>query len=375
MHGDSPAPPGRPHLRIVPDPRPQDPAAGADAADPDESPVAAGWLGHPAGGGRFHPSNPAHPSNPMHPSLPPHPSYAAGATHPSNAPRPEVEPDPKLMAALPPAMLALMDELTTTMFCLKDAHGRYVAVNPTFVLRTNQRSARDVLGRTAAELFVPELAQRYEEQDARVMSTGKPLHNELELIVAPGGVPRWHLTAKVPLRAQWSEEDSWDECAELERRYAAKHAKQAKHATPATPRGAQAPYVEPEPPVIGIVSMSQDLGQDAVDDPAMTSLHEVVHYIDHHLAGTIRTADLARVAGCSPDTLERRVRRVFHRSPKQLVLTARIDAARSQLAQRGTPIVTIAQRCGFYDQAAFSRTFARLTGLTPSQYRRRATRR
>ena len=247
-------------------------------------------------------------------------------------------PDPSLMSALPSAMLALMDELTTTMFCIKDAAGRYVAVNPTFVLRTNQRSARHVLGRTAAELFVPELAQRYEEQDARVLSTGRPLRNELELIRAPGATPRWHLTSKLPLR-----------------------------------------HPSPDPalalPVIGLVSMSQDVGRDSVDDPAMTSLQAVVEHIDAHLAGPLRTADLAAVAGCTPDTLERRVRRVFHRSPKQLVLTARIDHARAMLADRRTPIVTIAERCGFYDQAAFSRTFARLTGLPPTQYRRRVTRR
>ena len=32
-----------------------------------------------------------------------------------------------IAAALPRAMLALVDELTSTMFCLKDADGRYVA--------------------------------------------------------------------------------------------------------------------------------------------------------------------------------------------------------------------------------------------------------
>lgn len=344
MNRESPAPPGRPHLRVVPDPTPTDEPDGASPEPADVQPTsdaAPDWHGHPSAGGRTHPS---------------------GAQAPTGAgPRADIGPSERLMQALAPGMLTLMNELTTTMFCLKDERGRYVAVNPTFVSRTNQRSARDVLGRTAGELFVKELAQRYEEQDARVIATGHPLHNELELIWARGGGPRWHLTAKVPLHVQWNDDDYWDECAELERRYQAK-------------RGG-APYVEPAPPVIGIVSMSQDLGQDAVDDPAMTSLHAVVQYIDEHLAGPIRTANLARAARCSPDTLERRVRRVFRRSPKQLVLTARIDAARSMLAEPGTPIVSIAQRCGFYDQAAFSRTFARLTGLTPSQYRRRATRR
>ena len=107
-----------------------------------------------------------------------------------------------LRGALGPAVLEMVDHLPGTMFCVKGADGRYLAVNPTFVERTNKRSRGDVVGRRAAELFVPELAERYEEQDARVLSSGKPLFNELELIRASGGPFRWHITAKMPLRDQ-----------------------------------------------------------------------------------------------------------------------------------------------------------------------------
>lgn len=238
---------------------------------------------------------------------------------------------PELRAALPEAMLELVAELTSTMFCIKGRDGRYVAVNPTFVERTNERSARRVLGRRAPELFVPDLAARYEEQDARVVAEGSTLRNELELIVPPGGEARWYLTSKVPLRHD-------DE-------------------------------------VVGLVSVSQDLGQASADDPTMRSLGRVVDHIETHLAETIRVADLAEVAGCSVDALERRVRRAFHRSPRQLVLTARIDRARALLRDRpDEPIASIATTCGFYDQAAFSRTFARLTGRTPARYRGDTTR-
>lgn len=236
---------------------------------------------------------------------------------------------PRLRGALGEAMLALVGELTSTMFCLKDAQGRYVAVNQTFVARTNERSARRVIGRTAPELFVPELAERYTDQDAHVLATGRPLRNELELIVPPGGQARWYLTAKMPVT------DAGD--------------------------------------VVGIVSVSQDLGHAMPDDPTMRGLGRVVEHIEAHLHEAIRTADLAAVAGCGPDALERRVRRAFGRSPRQLVLTARIDRARTLLGEEpDVGLAEIATRCGFYDQAAFSRTFARLTAGTPAQYRRAA---
>lgn len=231
-----------------------------------------------------------------------------------------------LREALPDAMLALVNELTSTMFCIKDAQGRYVAVNPTFVLRAGARSAREVVGRTAKELFVPELAERYETQDDTLLATGTPLRNELEMIRPPGGSARWYLTSKVPLRHDGR--------------------------------------------IVGLVSLSQDLGGDAVDDPAMHSMTRVLEYIESHLGGQIRVAELAAVAGCSVDTLERRVRRVFHRSPGQLILTARIDRATVLLISGDDPIAAVANTCGFYDQAAFSRTFARLTGRTPAQFRR-----
>lgn len=232
-----------------------------------------------------------------------------------------------LAGALGPAVLELVDHLPGTMFCVKGADGRYIAVNPTFVERTNKRSRAEVLGRRAGELFVAELADRYEDQDARVHLSGRPLFNELELIRAPGGPFRWHVTAKVPLR----DEDGR---------------------------------------VTGVVSMSQDVGEGAADDRTMTSLGAVVAHIRAHLGENVTSQDLARVAGCSVDTLERRCRRVFGRSPGQLILSTRIDVARGLLTGSDMPLAQIADLCGYADQAGFSRTFTRLVGIPPGRYRK-----
>ena len=105
-----------------------------------------------------------------------------------------------LLGALDAAMLRLMDELSTTMFCAKDTSGRYVAVNEAFVRRTCERSRRDVVGRRASDLFEAQLARRYDEQDEAVLSTGRPLRRVLELILRPGGPPGWFLTSKVAVR-------------------------------------------------------------------------------------------------------------------------------------------------------------------------------
>lgn len=228
-------------------------------------------------------------------------------------------------------MLQLLNQLQATMFCLKDCDGVYLAVNPTFVQRTLRRSQREVLGHRASELFVPELAQRYEEQDQLILSTGRPLHRELELIRPTDGPYRWHVTSKVPVMIDGS--------------------------------------------ITGLVSISDPVGDLSAEhdpqDEVMQSLTQVVRTISAGLSGPLRVADLAREAHISPDTLTRRVEKVFGRSPNQLILSMRIDHARA-LLETTAPLAQIASETGFYDQAAFTRTFARLVGRTPGQYRRHA---
>lgn len=233
-----------------------------------------------------------------------------------------------MVRALGPEMLQLMDELSATMFCAKDTTGRYVAVNQAFVDRTGERSRRTVIGRRAEDLFVPGLAEHYTQQDRFVLDSGRVVRNELELILRPGGVPGWYLTAKLPVHVDGA--------------------------------------------VVGLVSVSEDLRTYDTADVAVNSLSRVVALVHERLAEPITVAELAAAAGCSPSTLDRRMRRVFSLSPQQFVLRTRIDHAAALLTAGDLSIAEVATGSGFYDQAAFTRTFGRLTGETPAQFRRRA---
>lgn len=238
-------------------------------------------------------------------------------------PDPSPDPAPLDAAAMAPALLALLDGLRATMFCAKDAAGRYVAVNPTFVRRAGQTSRRAVLGQRAQDLFVSDLAQRYAEQDRRVMA-GAELRHELELIRSLHGQPRWHLTTKLPVRSGEA--------------------------------------------VIGVVSVSQDLG-DSRDTSSFPLLARVLERMDAQ--PTPEAAELAALAGTTPAVLSRRLRRITGLSTSQLVLRARIDRAAHLLTTSALPLAQVAEQTGFYDQAAFSRQFARLAGETPALFRRR----
>ncbi len=194
----------------------------------------------------------------------------------------------RLLRALSPAMVALMDELPDTMFCAKDVTGRYVAVNPVFVARTTERSRRAVLGRRARDLFVPQLAERYEQQDAEVLR-GRALRGELERIRRLGGTSGWFLTSKLPVH---------DDAGHL----------------------------------VGLVSVSHDLRAGAADDATMDSLAALVAAVETDLGARWTTARLAEAAGCTPAVLDRRVRRVYGVTPRQLVLRTRVDHATRLLA-------------------------------------------
>lgn len=224
---------------------------------------------------------------------------------------------------LQPLFLTLLDELVNVMFCAKDLDGRYVAVNPAFVRRSGRASRRDVIGLRATDLFPAPLAERYEEQDAEIFATGKFLRDELELIRRPDRSFGWYLTTKLP--------------------------------------------VTEDGVVTGLVSISRDL--EAPDDSGLDSLGRVVELVRDRLADSLKVADLAAAAECSDAQLERRMKRVFGITPGQYILRVRVDRARRLLTTTATPLAEIAAVVGFYDQASFTRRFARLTGQTPAQYR------
>jgi AraC-like DNA-binding protein len=258
------------------------------------------------------------------PDMPPRPPQPAAASAAASSAEARA-----LLRALSPALLRLCDDLTGTMFCAKDVAGRYVVVNEAFVRRTSERSRRAVVGRPAGELFEPHLAERYDAQDREVLATGRALHRELELIRRPGGAPGWYLTSKVPV-----------------------------HAADGT--------------VVGLVSISQALRAGDADAATVASLCDVAVFVRGRLADPPSVAELAAAAGCSPATLDRRTRRVYALSPQQYVLRARVDHAAALLAGGDLPLAEVAAATGFYDQASFTRTFGRLTGETPAQFRRAA---
>lgn len=100
----------------------------------------------------------------------------------------------------------------------------------------------------------------------------------------------------------------------------------------------------------------------------------VDHYLRQHVGRRVPLAELARHLHVSSSTVTHRYQRETGSSPMQTLLRMRIDAAKGLLL-KGERLSDIAEQLGFSDAFHLSRTFHRVTGLSPRAYlqRMRAT--
>jgi AraC-like DNA-binding protein len=89
-----------------------------------------------------------------------------------------------------------------------------------------------------------------------------------------------------------------------------------------------------------------------------------------NLDGRVRLADLARACELSVSHFARSFKASFGVSCHRWLLERRVERARELLAGTNHPLVDVAGQSGFGDQAAFTRTFHRLVGVTPGRFRR-----
>jgi AraC family transcriptional regulator len=96
----------------------------------------------------------------------------------------------------------------------------------------------------------------------------------------------------------------------------------------------------------------------------------VAAYIEEHVADDIPLATLAELARLSPYHFCRAFKQSFGMPPHRHHAHRRIERAKQLLANRELPVTAIALDIGFSDTSTFTAAFHRLTGQTPTSYRR-----
>lgn len=125
--------------------------------------------------------------------------------------------------------------------------------------------------------------------------------------------------------------------------------------------------------VANFLSGVYDLTQTADASYKPVVLHESIHaifsYINDHYKEPISVPELSRQFGISASYMTREFTAYTGRSVYDYVLYRRILCAKEMICA-GRPFTEIAFECGFNDYSCFLRAFQKLTGQSPSAYKK-----
>lgn len=98
-------------------------------------------------------------------------------------------------------------------------------------------------------------------------------------------------------------------------------------------------------------------------------LDRVKEFLQANFSEPPRLNELAKAVEVHPTHLARVFRQFERCTVGDYIREVRIDYARRRLLQSNDPLVEIALAAGFADQTHFTRSFKRLTGMTPTEFR------
>ncbi len=104
-------------------------------------------------------------------------------------------------------------------------------------------------------------------------------------------------------------------------------------------------------------------------DPVLETIEEVVAEVRTHPENFSNAHSLIRRSGFGSTRAFELFRQHYHSTPADLLLRARLNAAKSKLIESEATVASIAYSVGFESLSAFHDGFQRLNGLTPNSYR------
>lgn len=93
---------------------------------------------------------------------------------------------------------ALMDSVPYSIY-FKDSESRFLRVNKAWANRRRLTDPEEVVGKTDFDFFPPAVAQRYYEEEQRIVKSGRPLIGKAEKVEVPDMPTRWNSVTKVPI--------------------------------------------------------------------------------------------------------------------------------------------------------------------------------
>lgn len=105
--------------------------------------------------------------------------------------------------------------------------------------------------------------------------------------------------------------------------------------------------------------------------PQYMMLNKAMRYMEANMSQPLKRDQVARLAGMSPSHFSKVMTERMGRSFSEVLTQLRISRAKQLVAANEYNLSAIAQECGFFDQSHLSRTFRKVTGMSPGSYRKR----
>ena len=218
----------------------------------------------------------------------------------------------------------LFEAQTDTFYFAKDKAGRFVYANKILIDHFDMRGPNELLGKTDFDVLRFDLAEKYREDDVKIMTDEIILRNKLELVGDGRGNVYWFLTTKAPLRNNSGE-------------------------------------------IVGIEGLTRDVRRTKNSIEPYSEFRVCIDFMQENYMNSISINELAKLSCMSLSTFERKFKKHFGSSPNQYIKRLRLENA-CELLTAGYNIQQVALDCGFCDQSYFTREFRILMGMTPRKY-------
>lgn len=123
-----------------------------------------------------------------------------------------------------------------------------------------------------------------------------------------------------------------------------------------------------------VASIIAALATGGAPEQSSSALHQpmavMIQRVRMDLGRDWAITDFSALLGLSSSQLHRRFRKAVGSTPMDWLRRERMNAAKRFLVQTETTISEVAVRCGYPDPLHFSREFRRVTGLSPTTFRK-----
>lgn len=222
-------------------------------------------------------------------------------------------------------LLDLLDQSETIKVWMKDRTGAFRWANDAIITQYSEtKNPLDVLGKTDYDLSPKELADKFREDDERVLQ-GEPVLGRIEQVTGADHLVRTISVTKLPVR-------------------------------------------DSEGKIIGTVGFTQPVAEKHTEELSSKLLTALSH-IRSHFKDPLDLEKLAALAGASVSELEELFAKELKLSPEDYLRRTRVRLACHDLVDAQNKFEDITIKYGFVDHADFVQQFQRETGETPRAYR------